>query len=140
MDNIETKILRPSAYFEEGGEYDEIEDLKAFGWQVQSQQGYTYRSGRCHHSGMEYVLVRDLSLPHLEEKRKLEASYQEAKESLSIPPEGPDGVIALFLLVLFIIPGVIYLAVTNNRHSNGVLHNQYVIKTMKYYVSKAAAL
>ena len=140
MDNIETKVLRPKNHFYEGGEFDELEDLKAFGWEIQSQQEYTYRSGRCHRTGTEYVLVRDLNQPNLNEKRNYEALYEQEKESLCMPPEGPDFGIAIGLLLLFIIPGVIYLVVTSNNRKNGIEVNQKTVGIMRDYVENARNL
>lgn len=140
MENIETKIIRPAVHLFEGGNFDELQDVKAFGWEIQSQQEYEYRGGRAHHKGTEYVLVRRLNLPNLMAKKQLEARYLKAKETLAMPPDSADVVIGLGLLLLLIIPGVIYFAVTNSRHRQGVEKNQQAIAIMKDCVNKAKAL
>lgn len=140
MDNIETVIYHPSNHHYEGADYDKLNALKSFGWEVQSKGEYRYRAGRAHHIGDEYVLVRDLTQPHLNEKKELEKQFEDAEQLITDPPDGPDFLTGAFFFLFFIIPGIIYCYLRDKKHQEGIDKNKNIVAKMEQLVRQAWAL
>lgn len=98
---------------------DYIQDLTAFGWQP--TQETSSRSGRTTH--YYQIMARETSMPHYNEYRRLENDYETAKGNLQVY-NSMEFTIVLLLLLIFIVPGVIYIAYKTNQKNNIESNNQ----------------
>lgn len=109
---IETKEI--STY-----QKDYIQDLTAFGWQP--TQETSRRSVRITHHYQ--IMARETSMPHYNEYRRLENDYETAKGNLQVY-NSMEFTTVLLLLLIFIVPGVIYIAYKTNQKNNIESNNQ----------------
>lgn len=140
---IETKKVRLSG--SQNGdkhmkkEYNEcqkyIQDLTAFGWQT-TQESHE----RFGHSTRRYqIMARDMSIEHYNDLIKLENDYETAKSQIKSYSSMEFGIVIL-LLLLFIIPGVIYIAFKNNQKNAINENNQKCNNRMQQAVTEARKL
>ena len=118
---IETKLVRIEKIRDEDKEsfkrhsnYEKyIADLQCFGWEKKEE--ITKRSGRIH---VNYqVMIRDTDMPNYKEYKKCELEYENAKNQLKTYKKIEVST-ALVLLLLFIIPGVIYIYIKSKQKEN----------------------
>lgn len=83
-----------------------VQDMTAFGWQPTQETAERY--GRT--TKRYQIMVRETSIPNYNEYKKLEDEYESAKCNLKTY-DGMEFSTVLLLLLLFIIPGVIYITV-----------------------------
>ncbi len=137
---IETKEIRLEGH--QGGDkyqrelYDRchgyIQDMTAFGWQP--TQETTRRSGKLH--SKYQIMARDTSMEHYNDYRRLEIDYETAKGEFKYYSE-MEFLTVLLLLVLFIIPGVLYIVFKNNQKKEIGVHNYRCREKMKKAVDTA---
>ncbi len=109
-----------------------INDLTAFGWQP--TQTASRRSGRSSHSVQ--IMARETSMPHYNEYRRLEEDYEAAKGDIKYY-SSMEFTTVLLLLLLFIIPGVLYIAFKSSQKSNIEAHNNECKAKMQKAVTTA---
>ena len=118
---IETKLVRiekirddDKESFKRHSNYEKyIADLQCFGWEKKEE--ITKRSGRIH---VNYqVMIRDTDRPNYKEYKKCELEYENAKNQLKTYKKIEVST-ALVLLLLFIIPGVIYIYIKSKQKEN----------------------
>ena len=109
-----------------------INDLTAFGWQPTQES--SRRSGKATHHYQ--IMARETSMPHYNEYRRLEEDYETAKGDIKyyIPAEFSTIVL---LLLLFIIPGVLYIVFKTMQKAKIEDHNNQCKAQMKKAVSTA---
>ncbi len=122
---IETKEI--STY-----QKDYIQDLTAFGWQP--TQETSRRSGRTTHHYQ--IMARETSMPHYNEYRRLENDYETAKGNLQVY-NSMEFTTVLLLLLIFIVPGIIYIAYKTNQKNNIESNNQNCRSQMQKAMSSA---
>ena len=137
---IETKEIRLEGY--QGGDkyqrdlYDRchgyIQDMTAFGWQP--TQETTRRSGKLH--SKYQIMARDTSMEHYNDYRRLEIDYETAKGEFKYY-SGMEFLTVLLLLVLFIIPGVLYIVFKTNQKKEIGAHNYQCREKMRKAVETA---
>lgn len=137
---IETKEIRLEGY--QGGDkyqrelYERcrsyIQDMTAFGWQP--TQETTRRSGKLH--SKYQIMARDTSMEHYNDYRRLEIDYETAKGEFKYYSE-MEFLTVLLLLVLFIIPGVLYIVFKNNQKKEIGVHNYKCREKMRKAVETA---
>lgn len=140
---IETKQVRLKGYpngdkdfrrmYEESQK--EVDDLIAFGWQRTEET--TQRHGRT--TSHYQILARDTSMSHYAELVQLENRYETAKANIKTYNKASAGT-AFILLLLFILPGVIYLAVKGEQKSRIKENNYYCAEEMEEAMSEARSL
>ena len=119
---IETKEIRTSF----GSQNEYVKDLTAFGWQP--TQTTSRRSGR---STSHYqIMARETSMSHYNEYRRFEDDYESAKEDLK-SYDSMDGLTVLLLLLLFIFPGIIYIAYKTKQKNEIDAHNNLCRQQME---------
>ena len=109
-----------------------INDLTAFGWQP--TQTASRRSGRSSHSVQ--IMARETSMSHYNEYRRLEEDYEAAKGDIKYY-NSMEFTTVLLLLLLFIIPGVLYIAFKSSQKSNIETHNNECKAKMQKAVTTA---
>jgi len=139
---IETKEVRITGYPNDKYSKDEynacmsyIEDLTAFGWQKTEET--TRRSGRSTHHYQ--ILARETSMPNYNEYRKLENDYEAAKSKIKYY-DSMEATTVLLLLVLFILPGVLYIAYKSSQKSDIEANNKKCKELMQKAVSEARSI
>lgn len=90
-----------------------IQDLTAFGWQPTQES--TERHGRI--TSHYQIMARETSMEHYNELRKLESEYELAKSQIK-SYSSMKFTTALLLLLIFIVPGVIYIAYKTNQKNS----------------------
>src|SRR5574344_564478 len=138
-DTVETKLLDSSLYYGKNGVITKdqlVSNAGVFGWRVSSEK-ITHRARG--QSMISYVMVRNTSLPHYQELVNLENEYQEGCGELKQYHEA-DGLDAILLLLLFIIPGVLYILVKCLQKHHVNKHNKEVLAKMNEALVKARAL
>ena len=109
-----------------------INDLTSFGWQ--KTQEVLRHHGRT--SSRVQVLARETSMPNYTEYVKYENEYEAAKGE--IKNYNPMELSTIFLLlILFIVPGVLYIAFKSNQKSNINNNNQQCHEKMQHAVVSA---
>ena len=104
----------------------DIDDYLDFGWEY--TEDVRKRGGKGHHYNAS-VLSRDTSMPHYFEIVRLENEYFYLKGQLrEYNPASP--LVAIILFLLFIIPGIIYLAVKSNQKTRIAIHNSHIKRKM----------
>ncbi len=88
----------------EYGNKDYINDLQAFGWQA--TEVISESSGRSHY--YYQILARDTNMINYQTLTLLENQYEKIKEQMEFYEEMEIEIVGL-LLLLFIIPGVMYI-------------------------------
>ncbi len=125
---IETKEI--STY-----QKDYIQDLTAFGWQP------TQIISRSRRASTKYfqIMARETSMPHYNEYRRLEENYESAKGNIKYY-SSMEFTTVFLLLLIFIIPGVIYIAFKMSQKNEIENHNnQYKLK-MQNAISTARSI
>jgi hypothetical protein len=138
-DTVETKLLDSSIYYGKNGVITKdqlVSNAGVFGWRVSSEKITNRARGQSH---ITYVMVRNTSLPHYQELLNLENEYQEACGDLKQYNEA-DGLDAILLLLLFIVPGVIYITVKCLQKHHVNEHNKEVLAKMNEALTKARQL
>lgn len=105
---IETKKIR-LGYNDDS--LAQIEDAKSFGWQ--ETDSLSERHGR--HTSHYKILARETTMKNYNAIRRLEINYDEARSNIKYKAD-VDGLTALLLFLLFIIPGVLYLSYKSNKN------------------------
>ena len=118
---------------EEGIKY--VEDLVAFGWQ--KTQTAEQRHGKTHSNYQ--ILARETTIPNYEQLRKLEVEYETAKGNI-LTYEKASISTAFLLLLLFILPGVLYIVFKTSKKNSIMNHNQQQKEIMKQCVVDAKKL
>ena len=98
---------------------DYIQDLTAFGWQPTQETSSS--SGRTTY--YYQIMARETSMPHYNEYRRLENDYETAKGNLQVY-NSMEFTTVLLLLLIFIVPGVIYIAYKTDQKNNIESNNQ----------------
>lgn len=128
--NIETKTIRANSAFEATKE-----EYACFGWQ--HTEDTTVRSGKGHRAA--YVLARDKDMRNYYELAKLEIEYFDLRSQ--IRTYDPMSAFWAFIgLVVFVIPGVMYIAVKSIQKKKITEHNAEIRKQMDEIASKAKEL
>lgn len=109
-----------------------INDLTAFGWQPTQTASRT--SGRS--SQTVQIMARETSMPHYNDYRRLEEDYETAKNNIKYYSSMEASTVFL-LLLLFIIPGVLYIAFKSSQKSNIEAHNNQCEQQMQKAVTTA---
>ncbi|MDE7163822.1 MAG: hypothetical protein K2O04_00140 [Clostridiales bacterium] len=130
--NIETKVVEAYSYSSFDGSKEEY--LK-FGWthteDTQVHRGRGYKPA--------YVLARDKDMPNYNALTQLENEYFHLKHSKKTYNSMEwDNILLAF--ALFIIPGIIYVAVKLNQKKKIEEHNAEIQRQMNAVVSKAKPL
>ena len=112
---IETKEI---GLYGDQKQKDYINDLTAFGWQA--TQTASRRSGRSSHTVQ--IMARETTMPHYNDYRRLEENYETAKGNKKYY-NSMEGLTVLLLFLIFIIPGIIYVAYKSNQKANIEEHN-----------------
>lgn len=128
--NIETKTIRASSSFEATKE-----EYGYFGWK--HTEDTTVRSGKGHRAA--YVLARDKDMRNYYELAKLEIEYFDLRSSKKTYTPMEAGTVFLSLL-LFIVPGVIYIAAKWSQKQRIAAHNAEIQMQMNVIASKAKKL
>ena len=140
---IETKEIELVGY-QNGDRYERdrynqshgyADDLTAFGWQKTEET--TRRSGRTNHNYQ--ILARETSMPNYNEYRKLENDYEAAKSKIKYY-DSMEATTVLLLLVLFILPGVLYIAYKSSQKSDIEANNKKCKELMQKAVSEARSI
>ena len=111
---------------------DYIQDLTAFGWQPTQETSRTSDIITHHYQ----IMARETSMPHYNEYRRLENDYETAKAKLKVY-NSMEFTTVLLLLLIFIIPGVIYIAYKINQKDNIERNNQYCRTQMQKAIASA---
>ena len=114
---------------------DYIQDLTAFGWQP--TQTTSRRSGRTTHHYQ--IMARETSMPHYNEYRRLEEDYETSKGNIKYY-NSMEFTTVLLLLLLFIIPGVIYIVFKTSQKNEIESHNNQCKQQMQKAVSSARSI
>jgi hypothetical protein len=109
-----------------------IQDLTAFGWQP--TQETTERYGRVSHKYQ--IMARDTTMANYNEYRKLEDYYEAAKSNIK-KYNSMEASTVFLLLLLFIIPGVIYITVKTIQKNSINQNNQSNNEIMQKAVTEA---
>lgn len=130
--NVETKVVYAYSYSSYDGSKEEYLN---FGWKHTEDTQVHY--GRGYHPA--YVLARDKDMPNYKAFVQLETEYFNLKHSKkTYSPMEWDNILLTF--ALFIIPGIIYVAVKSNQKRRIAEHNAEVQKKMDAVLSKARSL
>lgn len=124
---METKTVRNAK---------EIEIYKHFGWK--KSQTKRERHGRLFHD--VYILSRDETMKNYDKLVGLEKRYLSNMSQLQTYKNDNVFFIALVLLLLFIIPGVIYLIYKNKQKNEININNTKIQKKLKEIIKEADAL
>ena len=133
---VETKLIDSTIYYGNGKviTMDQlVEEAKAFGWNVSSTRVTRLARGRTNTS---YIMIRDKNISHYSDIVEAENEYRLAQTDLKNYVEA-DILDALLLLLLFIIPGVIYITAKCIKKHNVRVNNEAAIAKMKEAVNKA---
>jgi hypothetical protein len=114
------------------GDGNYSEDLQAFGWQ--KTQEVSRRVGKSTHDYA--IMVRETTMNHYDDYRKLEKEYESNKANIKYYQEAEIST-ALLLLLLFIIPGVIYIAVKTSQKNKINENNSNCLMAMRNCVDGA---
>lgn len=109
-----------------------IEDLTNFGWQ--RTETVSERHGRS--TFFYQILARDKEMSNYNEYCILEQEYEEAKNSIMCFDE-MDYLIILVLLLLFIIPGVLYIICKKNEKREVEENNRICHEKMQEAIANA---
>ena len=109
-----------------------VEDLTAFGWQ--KTEFLTERSGRTEHRYQ--VFARDTDNPNYERYKELESEYEKIKKTRQ-EYKPAFYIFALILLLLFIVPGIIYITFKIVQKHKISKHNYDCYLRMKKIVKEA---
>jgi len=120
--NIETKTVRNG-----------VEDYLKFGWKHTED----IRTRHIKHHHIESVLARDKDMPHYRLISMLEKQYFTLKSGLKSEIEIHWDVFFI-LLLLFIIPGVIYLSVCKRKNQEIQQQNAAIYRKMNEVAKEAA--
>ena len=90
-----------------------IQDLTAFGWQPTQESTETHGRTTSHYQ----IMARETSMEHYNEFRKLESEYELAKSQIETY-SSMEFTTVLLLLLIFIVPGVIYIAYKTNQKNS----------------------
>lgn len=112
-----------------------IDDLTAFGWQP--TQKVTERHGRT--NSRYQIMARETSMPNYNELRKCEMAYEDAKSRIKTYSSA-EFTTVLLLLLIFIIPGVLYLVFKSSQKSSINENNTMCKIEMQAAINKAKAL
>lgn len=133
---VETKLIDSSIYYGNGKTIPKeqlLEDAKAFGWSLSSTRVTKLARGR---SSTSYIMIRDMNTPYYSDIVEAENEYRLAQTDLKNYVEA-DILDALLLLLLFIIPGVIYITAKCIKKHSVRVNNEAAIAKMKEAVNKA---
>src|SRR5574344_1800600 len=139
VDTVETKLIDSYVHYGKRNVIEKeqlVSNAEVFGWRVSSEKITSHTRGQSH---ISYVMVRNTSLPHYQELLNLENEYQEACGDLKQYNEA-DGLDAILLLLLFIVPGVIYITVKCLQKHHVNEHNKEVLAKMNEALTKARQL
>lgn len=141
---IETKQVQLSGH--QNGDkymrklYDEchnyIQDMTAFGWQPTQEITESHGGGRGRSTSHYQIMARETSMEHYNELRKLESQYESAKSQIK-SYNSMEFTTVLLLLLIFIIPGVIYIAYKTNQKKFINENNQNCRSIMQKAVADA---
>ena len=112
-----------------------VEDLKSFGWQP-TQTVERHESRSYHHY---QILARETTMKNYSELVRLESLFENAKSSIKSYQKAEFSTV-LLLLLIFIFPGIIYLAYKSNQKQKIYEHNQNCQNTIKKSLEQAKAL
>ena len=112
-----------------------VEDLIAFGWQ--KTQTCEQRHGKTHSNYQ--ILARETTMPNYEQIKALEDKYEAAKGNIKYY-EKASASTAFLLLLIFILPGVLYIVYKTNKKNSIVNNNQQQEEIMKQCVADAKKL
>ena len=112
-----------------------IQDLTAFGWQPTQIVDERYSRYTRHYQ----ILARETSMPNYDILIKYEKMYEDAKSNIKTY-ESMDISLAIFLFLIFIFPGIIYVHYKRNQKSNIEYDNDQCYEEMKKAVLLAKEL
>lgn len=133
---VETKLIDSTIYYGNGKVITKdqlVEEAKAFGWNVSSTRVTRLARGRTNTS---YIMIRDKNISHYSDIVEAENEYRLAQTDLKNYVEA-DILDALLLLLLFIIPGIIYITAKCIKKHSVRVNNEAAIAKMKEAVNKA---
>ena len=119
--------------YEESMKY--IDDLTAFGWQ--KTQTAVQRHGRT--SSNYQIFARETTMPNYEQIKDLEDKYETAKNSFKHYERASIST-AFLLLLLFILPGVLYIVYKTTKKNAINDNNQRQKEIMEQSVAEARKL
>lgn len=109
-----------------------IKDMQAFGWEP--TQTTSRREGRCTYDYQ--IMARDTSMAHYNDYKQLEEVYKTNKANIKTYIEA-EFTTALLLLLVFLIPGIIYIAYKSTQKASIGSHNDYCRLQMQKAVQAA---
>ena len=112
-----------------------IEDLKSFGWQQTDE--IEERSGR--HTTRYIILARDKEMQNYNQIVELESKYKSLRSKLETY-EPIDGIYALILFLILILPGIVYVVFKNKQKGRIQNNNNLVRSQMKEVVESSRKL
>ena len=112
-----------------------VEDLLAFGWQ--KTQTVEQRHGRFNSNYQ--ILARETTMPDYQQLKTLEDQYEAAKENIQHYEKASIST-AFLLLLLFILPGVLYIVYKTTKKNSIMANNQEQKEIMKRCVADARRL
>lgn len=112
----------------------DIEVYKHFGWQI---TGTERRGGRHHHTYT--ILARDKDMENYKLLNSLQKEWEHYHAQLRTY-EKAEGAIVLLLLLLFVIPGVIYIAYKSNEKMTIAENNYRINKKLAEIIKEADEL
>ena len=142
---LETRTIRtygsPNGNYWEIKNYeismDYIEDLSSFGWKIQTNIGKY--DGYYDEDMVSIIIVRDKKIPNYDRICELEDEYEYARSCIKDYHEA-NGFIAFLLLLMFIIPGIIYIAVKHGQKRTYPILNEPYIERMNKAMKEADRL
>ena len=113
-----------------------VKDLKSFGWEVLEDEVYK----RTNNAWKKYcIMVRQREIAHHGELVELEKEYEQARKSIKPLPKS-NRVLAFFLFLILIIPGVIYVNVKKSQRKKTKNANKDAESRMREIAKKAESI